>query len=67
MIIKSIIYFSFLDEVYADELQIILQLNVKAYVLIDYHNDKVLTDDNLDKCLDHASLAKIITSYVVGK
>ncbi|MFP3013968.1 MAG: hypothetical protein ACTS8R_09520 [Arsenophonus sp. NC-QC1-MAG3] len=45
----------------------ILQLNVKAYVLIDYHSDKVLTDDNLDKCLDHASLAKIITSYVVRK
>ncbi len=67
MLIKSIIYFSFLDEVYVDELQIMLQLDVKAYVLIDYHSNKVLIDDNLDKYLDHPSLTKIITSYVVGK
>ncbi|MGP1947486.1 MAG: hypothetical protein ACTS85_03950 [Arsenophonus sp. NC-PG7-MAG3] len=44
-----------------------LQLDVKAYVLIDYHSNKVLIDDNLDKYLDHPSLTKIITSYVVGK
>ncbi|MGP1956499.1 MAG: serine hydrolase [Arsenophonus sp. NC-PE1-MAG3] len=60
------IFFSFMN-VYANELQVIPQLDVKAYVLMDYHSGKVLTSNNSDERLDPASLTKIMTSYVVGQ
>ncbi|MFP3029513.1 MAG: serine hydrolase [Arsenophonus sp.] len=61
------IFVSFIN-VYGDELQVTpLQIDVKAYVLMDYHSGKVLTADNPDKHLDPASLTKLMTSYVVGQ
>ncbi|MGP1953479.1 MAG: serine-type D-Ala-D-Ala carboxypeptidase, partial [Arsenophonus sp. NC-QC1-MAG3] len=54
------ILLSFMN-VYANELKVIPQLNVKAYVLMDYHSGKVLTSDNPDERLDPASLTKIMT------
>lgn len=51
----------------ADGSQVKPQLDVKAYVLMDYHSGKVLTANNPDERLDPASLTKIITSYVVGQ
>lgn len=60
--------FVFPMNVYADgSPQVTPQLDVKAYVLMDYHNGKILTANNPDKRLDPASLTKVMTSYVVGQ
>lgn len=59
--------FVFPINVYADGSQVTPQLDVKAYVLMDYHSGKVLTANNPDERLDPASLTKIMTSYVVGQ
>ncbi|MGP1956414.1 MAG: hypothetical protein ACTS8H_01400 [Arsenophonus sp. NC-PE1-MAG3] len=37
-------------------MQVIPQLDVKAYLLMDYYSGKVLTTDNPDERLDPASL-----------
>lgn len=52
---------------YADGSPVTPQLDVKAFVLMDYHSGKVLTANNPDEHLDPASLTKIMTSYVVGQ
>ncbi|QJC31525.1 serine-type D-Ala-D-Ala carboxypeptidase [Enterobacteriaceae endosymbiont of Donacia tomentosa] len=42
-------------------------INSKSYILIDYNTGTVLTEKNADKHQKPASLAKIMTSYVIGK
>ncbi|QJC35563.1 serine hydrolase [Enterobacteriaceae endosymbiont of Donacia sparganii] len=42
-------------------------INVKSYILIDYNTGMILTEKNADEIEKPASLAKIMTSYVIGK
>ncbi|QJC33567.1 serine-type D-Ala-D-Ala carboxypeptidase [Enterobacteriaceae endosymbiont of Donacia provostii] len=42
-------------------------INAKSYILIDYNTGMILTEKNSNKIQKPASLAKIMTSYVIGK
>ncbi|QJC28489.1 serine-type D-Ala-D-Ala carboxypeptidase [Enterobacteriaceae endosymbiont of Plateumaris consimilis] len=42
-------------------------LNAKSYILIDYHSGLVLAEKNADIHYNPASLAKVMTSYVIEK
>lgn len=42
-------------------------INVKSYILIDYNTGIILTEKNSNDIQKPASLAKIMTSYVIGK
>ncbi|QJC37197.1 serine-type D-Ala-D-Ala carboxypeptidase [Enterobacteriaceae endosymbiont of Donacia thalassina] len=57
--------------VYANEniFNIISQptIDVKSYILIDYNTGIILTEKNSNETQKPASLAKIMTSYVIGK
>lgn len=44
-----------------------LQVDAKAFLLMDYNSGKILTEGNADTRLDPASLTKIMSSYVVGQ
>lgn len=41
------------------------QLNVKAYVLLDYNSGQVLAEKNMNERLPPASLTKLMTAYIV--
>ncbi|WP_158783156.1 serine hydrolase [Pantoea sp. BAV 3049] len=43
------------------------QIDAKAWILMDYHSGKVLTESNADDRLDPASLTKMMASYVIGQ
>ncbi|WP_425523586.1 serine hydrolase [Erwinia phyllosphaerae] len=43
------------------------QIEAKAWILMDYHSGKVLTEFNADSRHDPASLTKIMASYVIGQ
>lgn len=43
------------------------QIEAKAWILLDYHSGKVLTEFNADSRHDPASLTKIMASYVIGQ
>ncbi|MEC5318555.1 serine hydrolase [Brenneria populi subsp. brevivirga] len=43
------------------------QIDVKAFILMDYHSGKVLAESNADERLDPASLTKMMASYVTGQ
>jgi D-alanyl-D-alanine carboxypeptidase (penicillin-binding protein 5/6) len=40
-------------------------INAKAYLLMDFHSGKILTESNQDERVEPASLTKLMTSYVV--
>jgi D-alanyl-D-alanine carboxypeptidase (penicillin-binding protein 5/6) len=40
-------------------------IHAKAYLLMDYHSGKILTEANPDKRIEPASLTKLMTSYVL--
>ncbi|QJC32761.1 serine hydrolase [Enterobacteriaceae endosymbiont of Donacia semicuprea] len=42
-------------------------INAKSYILIDYNTGVILTEKNSDELQKPASLAKIMTSYVIAK
>ncbi|HGN1706559.1 TPA: serine hydrolase [Providencia rettgeri] len=52
---------------YAAQTPVAPQVDVKAFVLMDYNSGKILASGNPDERLDPASLTKIMTSYVVGQ
>lgn len=56
-----------LSTAYAEQAPAAPQVDAKAWVLIDYHSGKVLTESNADQRLDPASLTKMMTSYVIGQ
>ena len=56
-----------LSTAYAEQAPAAPQVDAKAWILIDYHSGKVLTESNADQRLDPASLTKMMTSYVVGQ
>ncbi|MBD3670533.1 MAG: D-alanyl-D-alanine carboxypeptidase [Gammaproteobacteria bacterium] len=41
------------------------KLNAEAYLLIDYHSNQVLAEENADMRIEPASLTKMMTSYAV--
>ncbi len=43
------------------------KIDAMAYILIDYHSGKVLTEMNADKRYNPASLTKMMTSYIIGQ
>ncbi|EXU73777.1 serine hydrolase [Erwinia mallotivora] len=43
------------------------QIDARAWILMDYHSGKVLTESHADDRLDPASLTKIMASYVIGQ
>ncbi|RLM04552.1 serine-type D-Ala-D-Ala carboxypeptidase [Gibbsiella quercinecans] len=43
------------------------QIDVKAFVLMDYNSGTILAEGNPDSRLDPASLTKIMSSYVIGQ
>ncbi|MGJ3354452.1 serine hydrolase [Providencia sp. Je.9.19] len=53
--------------VYAAQAPVAPQVDVKAFVLMDYNSGKILASSNPDQRLDPASLTKIMTSYVIGQ
>ncbi len=61
------LFFAATVSVYAAEAPVAPQVDVKAYVLMDYDSGKILASSNADLRLDPASLTKIMTSYVVGQ
>jgi len=40
-------------------------INAKAYLLMDYHSGKILSEKNQDERVEPASLTKLMTSYVL--
>ncbi|QJC36308.1 serine-type D-Ala-D-Ala carboxypeptidase [Enterobacteriaceae endosymbiont of Donacia cincticornis] len=42
-------------------------INARSYILIDYNTGTILTEKNSNETQKPASLAKIMTSYVIGK
>lgn len=52
---------------YAAQTPVAPQVDVKAFVLMDYNSGKILASGNPDERLDPASLTKIMTSYVIGQ
>lgn len=55
------------SSVYAAQTPVAPQVDVKAFVLMDYNSGKILASGNPDERLDPASLTKIMTSYVIGQ
>ncbi|WP_337027860.1 serine hydrolase [Pantoea eucalypti] len=53
--------------VFAEQAPAAPGIDAKAWILIDYASDKVLTESSADQRLDPASLTKMMTSYVVGQ
>lgn len=43
------------------------QIEADAYVLMDFHSGKILTEQNADAHRDPASLTKMMASYVIGQ
>lgn len=43
------------------------QVNAKSYILMDYHTGHVIAAENEHQAHGPASLAKIMTSYIIGK
>ncbi|MGL6259922.1 D-alanyl-D-alanine carboxypeptidase family protein [Vibrio sp. WXL210] len=43
------------------------ELSAKGYVLMDYHSEVVIAEQNGDAALAPASLTKLMTAYVVGQ
>ncbi|PHM56332.1 D-alanyl-D-alanine endopeptidase [Xenorhabdus hominickii] len=53
--------------VYAIDEPAALEIDAKAFVLMDYASGKILAANNADERLDPASLTKVMTSYVIGQ
>ncbi|PSW19926.1 D-alanyl-D-alanine carboxypeptidase [Photobacterium sanctipauli] len=43
------------------------EIAAKGYVLMDYHSGKILASGNVDQPMAPASLAKMMTAYVIGQ
>ncbi|MEC5341873.1 serine hydrolase [Brenneria populi] len=52
---------------HAEQIPTAPQIDVKAFILMDYHSGKVLAESNADERLDPASLTKMMASYVTGQ
>lgn len=61
----SVMLISFASVARADLIPAAPAINAKAYLLMDYHSGKVLTESNQDERMEPASLTKLMTSYVV--
>lgn len=51
----------------AEEAPAAPQIEAKAWILLDYHSGKVLTESHADDRLDPASLTKMMATYVIGQ
>ncbi|HKK13923.1 MAG TPA: D-alanyl-D-alanine carboxypeptidase family protein, partial [Gammaproteobacteria bacterium] len=40
-------------------------IGAKGYILMDYHSDQILAQDNADKRMEPASITKLMTAYLV--
>jgi D-alanyl-D-alanine carboxypeptidase (penicillin-binding protein 5/6) len=63
--VLSVVLISFASVARADLIPAAPAINAKAYLLMDYHSGKILTESNQDERVEPASLTKLMTSYVV--